>query len=151
MKIVVIKKSVLILVSILLLFTSVYISNLGILNVSNAYFLSYRRVPVYKVDTEENKRQPAALPSLLITSDITGINAIARAPPLMSVNSISGRLLAILKISSSTESPNCLPMMICRSAAMHLLAPRQTTSSKEVLESFDSFKKYLLFGMTFRF
>lgn len=55
MKIVVIKKSIIILVSILVLFTSVYLSNLGALNVAGAYFVDLRRVPIYKVDTDENK------------------------------------------------------------------------------------------------
>ena len=55
MKIVVIKKSIIVLVGILVVFTAVYLSNLGAVNVSEAYFVDLRRVPIYKVDTDENK------------------------------------------------------------------------------------------------
>ena len=60
---------------------------------------------------EEKSFHPAFLPSRSMISAITGINAIESAPPLMSVKSISGRLLAMLKTSNSTESPNCRAMI----------------------------------------
>lgn len=55
MRIVVVKKSIIIALLIVSLFTVVYLSNLSLVNVSNAYFVDIRKVPVYKVETDENK------------------------------------------------------------------------------------------------
>ena len=87
----------------------------------------------------ENRSQALVLPSLDSTSVRTGINAIASAPPEISMKSISGRLFAALKTSSWAESPNSREIIIWRATPRTLSIPNKTASNKDTLDNLLNF------------
>jgi hypothetical protein len=60
------------------------------------------------------------------------MKAIAKAPPEIRANNKSGKLLAALKTSNSSERPNCRPMITVRNTPSNLSAPKRTANIKEM-------------------
>src|SRR5574340_591196 len=85
-----------------------------------------------------NKSQAAGRPPLVNSSERTGMNASANAPPEIKANSMSGRLLAALNTSISRDKPNCRAMITCRKNARALSTAKNPVSRKVIRVTFDN-------------
>ena len=92
-----------------------------------------------KFAMREKSFHASGLPRVAKYSLKIGMSAIDIAPPEMSAKSISGRLLATLKASSSKLKLNCRAMMIERKKASPLSSAKNPPIRKDVRVRKESF------------